>query len=140
MQVDNWHIHELHSNEVRNSGGIQPPGFMNLHWHIIAKGYCLIWTSPYAQDDDAGGPAGHRQGAGGRPAERHRGAHPARGAGVHPAPHLPGARRVAANADLANSDALELARAVDPDGRRTIGVNLNLILDPGKGWVSLKCL
>lgn len=26
-----------------------------------------------------------------------------------------------ANADLANSDALELARAVDPDGRRTIG-------------------
>ena len=26
-----------------------------------------------------------------------------------------------ANADLANSDALELARSVDPDGRRTIG-------------------
>ncbi len=26
-----------------------------------------------------------------------------------------------ANADLANSDALELARAVDPEGRRTIG-------------------
>jgi hypothetical protein len=29
-----------------------------------------------------------------------------------------------ANADLANSDALELARAVDPEGRRTIGAGL----------------
>lgn len=27
----------------------------------------------------------------------------------------------AANADLANSDALELARHVDPEGRRTVG-------------------
>ncbi len=27
----------------------------------------------------------------------------------------------AANADLVNSDALELARAADPDGRRTVG-------------------
>lgn len=28
----------------------------------------------------------------------------------------------AANTDLANSDGLQLARAVDPDGARTIGV------------------
>lgn len=28
-----------------------------------------------------------------------------------------------ANADLVNSDALELARAADPEGRRTVGVH-----------------
>ena len=36
----------------------------------------------------------------------------------------------AANADLVNSDALELARVVDPDGRRTVGE------PPGRGLVS----
>jgi replication fork clamp-binding protein CrfC len=37
-----------------------------------------------------------------------------------------------ANTDLANSDALKLARRVDPDGKRTIGVLTKLdIMDPG---------
>jgi replication fork clamp-binding protein CrfC len=37
-----------------------------------------------------------------------------------------------ANSDLANSDALKLARKVDPDGKRTIGVLTKLdIMDPG---------
>ena len=42
-----------------------------------------------------------------------------------------------ANADLANSDALELARSVDPDGRRTIGA---LVCGFGKKRQMLKCL
>lgn len=38
----------------------------------------------------------------------------------------------AANQDLANSDALKLARAVDPDGLRTIGVITKLdLMDEG---------
>ncbi|CAK0784287.1 hypothetical protein CVIRNUC_007491 [Coccomyxa viridis] len=38
----------------------------------------------------------------------------------------------AANADLVNSDALELARVVDPEGRRTVGVLTKLdIMDKG---------
>lgn len=38
----------------------------------------------------------------------------------------------AANTDLANSDALQLAREVDPDGNRTIGVLTKLdIMDKG---------
>lgn len=32
----------------------------------------------------------------------------------------------AANADLVNSDALELARAADPEGRRTVGEQTHL--------------
>ena len=38
-----------------------------------------------------------------------------------------------ANQDLANSDALKLARAVDPEGLRTIGVITKLdLMDQGK--------
>ena len=38
----------------------------------------------------------------------------------------------AANTDLANSDALQMAREVDPDGERTIGVLTKLdLMDPG---------
>ena len=37
-----------------------------------------------------------------------------------------------ANIDLANSDAIKLARMVDPDGKRTIGVMTKLdIMDEG---------
>ena len=37
-----------------------------------------------------------------------------------------------ANADLANSDALKLARSVDPEGLRTIGVITKLdLMDEG---------
>ena len=39
-----------------------------------------------------------------------------------------------ANQDLANSDALKLARSVDPEGLRTIGVITKLdLMDQGKG-------
>ena len=38
----------------------------------------------------------------------------------------------AANSDLANSDGLKMARAIDPDGERTIGVLTKLdLMDPG---------
>ena len=38
----------------------------------------------------------------------------------------------AANTDLANSDALQIARTVDPDGERTIGVVTKIdLMDEG---------
>ena len=40
----------------------------------------------------------------------------------------------AGNTDLANSDALKMARSVDPEGVRTIGVLTKLdLMDPGTG-------
>ena len=42
-----------------------------------------------------------------------------------------------ANVDLANSDALQMARAVDPDGQRTIGVLTKLdLMDRGTDAVA----
>ena len=41
-----------------------------------------------------------------------------------------------ANQDLANSDALKLARSVDPEGLRTIGVITKLdLMDQGKSEI-----
>ena len=44
----------------------------------------------------------------------------------------------AANVDLANSESLKLARAVDPQGRRTIGVLTKLdLMDAGTNAVDI---
>jgi dynamin 1-like protein len=44
----------------------------------------------------------------------------------------------AANTDLANSDALQLAREVDPDGERTIGVVTKIdLMDEGTDAIDL---
>jgi len=44
----------------------------------------------------------------------------------------------AANTDLANSDALKLAREVDPDGERTIGVVTKIdLMDEGTDALDL---
>jgi len=46
----------------------------------------------------------------------------------------------AGNTDLANSDALKLARSVDPDGVRTIGVLTKLdLMDPGTDAGEVSC-
>jgi replication fork clamp-binding protein CrfC len=43
-----------------------------------------------------------------------------------------------ANQDLANSDALKLARKVDPDGERTIGVLTKIdIMDQGTDCIEI---
>lgn len=44
----------------------------------------------------------------------------------------------AANTDLANSDALQMARSVDPDGERTIGVVTKIdLMDEGTDALEL---
>ena len=44
----------------------------------------------------------------------------------------------AANTDLANSDALQMARTVDPDGERTIGVVTKIdLMDEGTDAIDL---
>ena len=44
----------------------------------------------------------------------------------------------AANTDLANSDGLKLAREVDPEGTRTIGVLTKIdLMDPGTDVVDI---
>lgn len=46
-----------------------------------------------------------------------------------------------ANTDLANSDALKMAREVDPKGDRTVGVLTKIdLMDPGEVEVSPLCL
>ena len=46
----------------------------------------------------------------------------------------------AANQDLVNSDGLKLARSVDPDGERTIGVLTKVdIMDAGTDCMDVLC-
>lgn len=44
----------------------------------------------------------------------------------------------AANTDLANADALQMARAVDPEGTRTVGV-LTKLVRPALHWCTVVC-